>query len=603
MLRRRFLLLPLLTLTLTGPAFAQAPPPAPVKIKITNAADLPVHTYTVTSKNRPLAEDPAVVSALAAAVAKDTLSDLAQYDITDRSTLSRLYYTLTEAALLQQDYSAAHQYIGVMRGLQDKPADKATSGLVMEALADALQQPGVDFHKTLRANLERRYRAVPFASIKNDLIEQKSVIGIFTRDLYVAANAEDADTVPETGQISRKQAVSILEEAYTLRYLVANKVDFLAAYSAVLASGKAVPKANIWPAREVVLAPSAKLKPVVVAVWDSGVDISLYKSQMVTGQPGIALDKGAHLASDLLYPLAGGLKAAARYLADTKGFSDFQEGIDSPEANAFKARLAKMTPEQMSDFDDGMHEYERYSHGTGVAGIALRGNPAARLLVCRMTAGDTAPLVAVIKSEAATYRTAITYFQKRGVWVVNMSWGIRLSNIESALEQDGVVRTPAERRALAKKIFAIGFQGLSDAIRSAPGILFVAGAGNKSEDVLFNSSYPAGIKAANLIVVGAVDQSGEEAPFTSYGNVDVYANGVDIPNFVPGGAIVKSSGTSMAAPQVTNLAAKILAEHPALSVTQLKAAILHGADPHTVGGRTIRLLNPKKTLALLSTHP
>ncbi len=121
--------------------------------------------------------------------------------------------------------------------------------------------------------------------------------------------------------------------------------------------------------------------------------------------------------------------------------------------------------------------------------------------------------------------------------------------------------------------------------------------------MLFDSSYPAGIKAPNLIVVGAVDGAGDETSFTSYGNVDVYANGVDVPCFVPGGAVVKSSGTSLSTPQVTNLAAKLLAEHPALSVAQLKAAILAGADPHAVGGRTIRLLNPKKTLAQLNAHP
>lgn len=601
MLRRRFLLLPLLALALTGPAFAQAPAPAPVKTKITNAADLPVHTYTVTSKNRPLAEDPAVVSALADAVTKDIAGDLAQYDITDRSTLSSLYGALMTVALLQQDYTSVHRYNGISRSLQDKPTDKASVGLVIEALADALQHPGADFHQILRENVERAYRAGPFSSIKAELKAQKSASEIVTRDLYVAAFAEDTDAVPDTGIISRKQAIGILIEAFNLRYLIPNKADLLAAYSAVLASGKEAPKANIWLAREVTLSNSAKLKPTVVAVWDSGVDISLYKSHMVAGKPGIAFDEKARSTPALLYPLPGGEAAAAKYQADTKGISDFQNGVDSLEADSFKARLAKMTPDQMSDFDDGVSEYESYSHGTGVAGIALRGNPAARLLVCRITTGKL-PSIAQEQAEAAMNRQAVAYFKLRGVRVVNMSWNTHFSGIVSGLEQDEVVRTPAERRALARKIYDIGFQGLSEAIRSAPGILFVASAGNESEDILFNGSYPAGIKAPNLIVVGAVNQAGAEAPFTSYGNIDVYANGVDVPNFVPGGAIVKSSGTSLAAPEVTNLAAKLLAENPTLSVAQLKAAILRGADPHTVGGRTIRLLNPKKTLALLNTH-
>ena len=596
------LLLLLSALAFVGPASAQAPAPVPAKIKVTTAADLPVHTYTITSKNRPLAEDPAVVSALAAAVTKDTQDDLAKYDITDRSTLTSLYATLTMAALLQQDFDALHRYIIIGRSLQDKPADKATSGLLSEALADALQHPGTDFHQTLRKNIERAYRQAPFSSIKAGLKVQKSGLDIWTRDLLVSASAEQSDTVPDTGIISRKQGVSILDEAFSLRYIIPNKADIVAASSAILASSKAAPEANIWPGREVVLPPSAKLTPTVVAVWDSGVDISLYKSQLVSGQPGIAFDEKSRSTPALLYPLPGGAKSASAYLNDIRGVLDFQEGIDSPDADAYKARLAKMTPDQMSDFDDGVSEYESYSHGTGVAGIALHGNPAARLLVCRMTTGEL-PSIAQTEAEAAMDRQAIAYFKLRGVRVVNMSWNTHFSGIKSGLEQDEVVRTPAEQQALAKKIYDIGFQGLSEAIRSAPGILFVASAGNESEDILFNGSYPAGIKAPNLIVVGAVDQSGEETPFTSFGNVDVYANGVDVPCFVPGGAVIKFSGTSMAAPQVTNLAAKMLAEHPGLSVTQLKAALLRGADPRTVSGKTIRLLNPKKTLAQLNKRP
>lgn len=592
---RRFLLL---TLALTGTAFAQAPAPAPAKIKITSAADLPVHTYTVTSKNRPFAEDPTVVSALAAAVAKDIMGDLARYDIADRSTLRGMYLTLEKTALLQQDYTAVRRYIIIVRSLQDKPADKATSGLIIGSLADALQHPGIDFHQTFQANLESVYRPVPAVWARADARDEKSSAGVITRDLAVAMFAEKVDIPADTGRLSQKEVGDLLSEALALRYIVPNKDDLATAFSNILASHPAGPKVNIWTAREVTLPASAKLKPTVVAIWDSGVDISLYKSQLISGKPGIAFDEKAHPISALLYPMPGGAAAAAKYLADTKSISDF----DSPEATAFKTNLAKMTPDQMSDFYDGIREYESYSHGTSVTGIALRGNPAARLLVCRMTT-ETLTSIPIMPAQTAMYRRSIAYFKTRGVRVVNMSWGIQVSDIEASLEQQGVGKTDDERRTLAKQIYDIGFRGLSDAIHSAPGILFVVAAGNENADTSFNTSYPASIKAPKLIVVGAVDGAGDEASFTSFGNVDIYANGVDVPSFVPGGAIIKSSGTSMAAPQVTNLAAKVLAEHPALSVAQLKAALLRGADPYTVGGKTIRLLNPKKTLAQLNAHP
>lgn len=602
------LLLPAFAVALSGllvgtPAHAQLkapdtfPAPAAGRIKVASAADLPTHTYAVTSRASPLAEDPAVVSALAAAVSADITADLAKYDIADRTTLRGLYGTLLTAAMLQKDFPAARRDIKAIRSLQDKPVDRVTSGMVTGALIEALQSPGVDFHRALRADVERAFRTAPYALVRALLKEQKSGMGVISRDTLVAAYTGDADAAAATGHISQGQADGLLTEAFGLQYIVPNKADLIGAYSAVLESSRDVPKPDIWAARDVTLAPSAKLTPVTVAVWDSGVDVSLYRSQLVSGSPGIAYDAQARPTAGLLYPLPGGAAAATAGQAEKKGASDFRAGRDSPEAAAFKAKVASMTSDQMDDFDDGLSLYGFYAHGTSTAGVALRGNPAARLLVCRMTLGGLS--VAQAGRNAVMFRQSIAYFRTRGARVVNMSWGVGLRDIETELEKDNAGGTHTERRALARKIYGIGFRGISEAIRSAPGILFVASAGNEDEDVLFNGSYPAAVKAPNLLVVGAVDRGGEETSFTSFGNVDVYANGVDVPSFIPGGAVLKLSGTSMAAPQVTNLAAKILAAHPALTPAQAKAAILGHADRWEAGSRTILLINPRRTLAAL----
>ncbi len=601
MLRRRFLLLPLLTLALTGPAFAQAPAPAPAKIKVTTAADLPVHTYTITSKNRPLAEDPAVVSALAAAVTKDITGDLAKYDITDHSTLRKMYLTLEKAALLQGDYGAVRQYIGIVRNLQDKPADKATSGLLLGPLADALQTPGADFHTTLRANIEQAYRLVPAVLARSDIQQQEQGIRLATRDLLVTIYAQKADAVPDAGVIGQEQAGNIIGEALQLRYVVPNKSDFLTALVAVPVNHPAIPHSDIWAAREVTLTASQKLSPVTVAVWDTGVDSHLYRSQRVAGQTGIAYDAHSRPVDTLLSAFPGGPAAAAVYQWDLQGMTDLSTGADTPAAAALRARFARSTPGQIKNLTLGTSAFSYYAHGTFVAGIALHGNPVARLLVCNLPPGLPTSL-ARVGCDAASYHKIIAYLTARGVRVVNMSWDISPEKIQTLLEREGRGGSPAERRRLAQHIYDIGCRSFTRAVQSAPHILFVAAAGNQNENVLFNPSYPASLHAPNLIVVGAVDGAGEETSFTSFGNVDVYADGVDVPSFVPGGATLKLSGTSMAAPQVTNLAAKLLAEHPGLSVAQLKAALLAGADPHSVGGRTIRLLNPKKTLARLNAH-
>ena len=137
---------------------------------------------------------------------------------------------------------------------------------------------------------------------------------------------------------------------------------------------------------------------------------------------------------------------------------------------------------------------------------------------------------------------------------------------------------------------------------SAPGILFVAGAGNEDNSADFQEYIPAGLSLPNLITVGAVDRAGQETSFSTFGKtVVVHANGFEVDGPVPGGVRMKLSGTSMASPQVTNLAAKLLALQPTLTPAQLKALILGGAErlPGADGqpGR-VNLLHPRRSAQL-----
>ena len=115
----------------------------------------------------------------------------------------------------------------------------------------------------------------------------------------------------------------------------------------------------------------------------------------------------------------------------------------------------------------------------------------------------------------------------------------------------------------------------------------------------FSRPYPGGLDLPNLLVVAAVDQSGRPTDFTSYGGVvDVWANGYDVESFVPGGMRQRMSGTSQAAPQGTNLAAKILAIDPSLTPVEVIDLIRREAEP-TKGERPMLLLHPKRTIAAL----
>jgi hypothetical protein len=186
--------------------------------------------------------------------------------------------------------------------------------------------------------------------------------------------------------------------------------------------------------------------------------------------------------------------------------------------------------------------------------------------------------------------------KKAGVRVVNMSWGLSRQNIEEMIEQRGTIKDPKERAEMSRKVFGIMIGGMTEAMKSAPEILFVPAAGNSDNDNVFSEMMPTGIDLPNVITIGAIDSSGKPTSFTTFGKgVTLYANGFEVESYVPGGKRFKYSGTSMAAPNVTNLVGKMLAVNPSLTTAQVIEALKANADP-MAGYEGRYIVNPKKTV-------
>ncbi len=112
------------------------------------------------------------------------------------------------------------------------------------------------------------------------------------------------------------------------------------------------------------------------------------------------------------------------------------------------------------------------------------------------------------------------------------------------------------------------------------GILFTAAAGNSKSNNDRDPSYPASYDVDNIISVAAIDSDGRLASFSSYGRntVHVAAPGVGILSTTPDG--YKSwSGTSMATPHVSGVAALVLSHVPGISMADLKRRIVGRTSP------------------------
>ena len=166
---------------------------------------------------------------------------------------------------------------------------------------------------------------------------------------------------------------------------------------------------------------------------------------------------------------------------------------------------------------------------------------------------------------------SIRYAVDNGAKVVNMSFG---------------------------KHFSPHKKWVDDAVKYAEskGVLLVEAAGNDNENADSIEDFPNPIykdskeRASNWITVGASSDPLADRRFNSYtayfsnygkNRVDVFAPGVQIYSTLPGGNQYGSlSGTSMASPVVTGIAALILEYFPNLTAQQIKFCIEKSAvDP------------------------
>jgi subtilisin family serine protease len=593
---------------------AQAPASSP-KHKVVTASDLPRFSYPVSgAPSTMLMASDEEFNIFALKVIRDVNSVLNDYEIEDKATLRRLHSVKLDVQLLTDDNQGAMATLDTLRSLQEKPQAKATSGMIdrplVEARISTSSNSGDVFLQTFQKNLQAEIDAMEWRVVQDRVKQTKGSFEVATPDLLVASEKEGLDPgASKSNTIDLDGAETLIEDRSFIKVIYPVRQQALTVLTAYVAAHN-VRKPDIWGAREVTLTAEEKLTPVRIGIWDSGVDTVLYPHQLFTDPSpdghsphGLAYDMHGDLYNGDLQPLTPEQKGAySKVVQLEQGLSDVYSGVDSPAATEAKKTLSSMPPDQMAQFMKQANFLGQWMHGTHVAGIATRGNPAARIVVAQFYDSlpeiPFPPTVEWANKFKAAFQQIGDYFRTNDVRVVNMSWGDDVGEIEQWLTKTSAEKDPAVRKQAATEVYKIWREAIENAIRSAPHTLFVCAAGNSNSDAGFLGDVPASLHLPNLIAVGAVDQAGEETSFTSYGDtVQVDADGFQVESYVPGGTRIKMSGTSMASPNVANLAAKLIALDASLTPEETIALIKQGADKSADGRRN--LIHPKATLALL----
>lgn len=540
------------------------------------------------------------VQALADILEENLRRDLAQFDIQDPATLRGYYGTLLTLTQFKGDWNAVPALVERLKVLQDKPGPRAITGTLSNILAE--QHLSNRDSAWVQEEVRLRYGAMNWADVADGVKSFKGQMELLNPALVKGSFEQQVDVMAKNMNMAVPEGIvgSIVGARLQNEKIAPLKGAIVSALQSIIDAqekGGVATKPDVWSPRLFTISSTAKASEVGIGIWDSGVDLALFKP---TPGKGIAFDKDYRRSPDLLRPLGESQARWPKLKRLVKGSMDLQAALDTEDARLLKQAVAELKPSQVKEFEEELSLVGVYTHGTHVAGIAVEGNPFARVYTATMLwehrTEPVKPSLELSQRAAQAYKQIVQSFKDQKLRVVNMSWRYGASSLEGDLAWHNVGASPDDRKRIAREYFAIERDALREAIASAPEILFIAGSGNEDNSADFEEYIPAGLVLQNLLTVGAVDKAGEETSFSTFGKtVLVHANGFEVESYLPGGDRVKFSGTSMASPQVANLAAKLFALNPKLTVAEVREAILKTAERK---GR-VNLVHPRRAAQAL----
>jgi serine protease len=254
------------------------------------------------------------------------------------------------------------------------------------------------------------------------------------------------------------------------------------------------------------------------------------------------------------------------------------EGIDWHHPDlAASFRSGELGYDFIGNDNDPQPDNPQAFHGTHVAGIiaatrdnneGIAGWSFVQLLSVRVlndTGSGTTDVVA----------SGIRWATDHGARIINMS----LTSAESSAVMNSACRYAAQA-----------------------GVLLVAASGNEGHQAI---GFPAAL--SQCIAVGATSIDSRLSSYSNYGpEQELVAPGDTILSCVPGGSYGWEWGTSMAAPQVSGVAALVLARNRALSAAQVRAILDASAIDMGTAGRDNKygygLVNAKRAVDLAAAY-
>src|SRR5206468_973326 len=137
---------------------------------------LPRHQYAIPVLPSDMITAPGeVVQPVFDSLDKDVAHDLETLDIRDRATRTGMLMTRAAIAVRRGDNAAAREMLRQVRAQQEKPAEKLTTAVTLEAILEVRSTGGTpeQQHARLRERLEAAFGAMPWDVVGDNIKSAK----------------------------------------------------------------------------------------------------------------------------------------------------------------------------------------------------------------------------------------------------------------------------------------------------------------------------------------------------------------------------------------------------------------------------------------------
>jgi hypothetical protein len=310
-------------------------------------------------KAAEILNDDAQLARLTDKLIKNLEADLVKYDIQDKSTLKSYYATLTGCYFFRNNYDKALSFVPKMQELADKNAEKLTTAVFLRAYVSAAKTVGNEksdeFRQTFSKEFSAIWNTIPYNEVKDEVEANKGQLSLFNPNLVTAG----IDTQIQPFLDNNKNVVSedLVVSFIGIRNVLDKRVALVPSMLQVMTdlyerNASKVVKKDIWAEREAVFTDKDTGSPLVVAVWDSGVDMSIFPEYVrhkdTKGNNGIGYSLVEYKNDGLLLENPQGkiTSDVNRLQALTKGFMDIQAAINSPEADEVRRTMSSLKTEE-----------------------------------------------------------------------------------------------------------------------------------------------------------------------------------------------------------------------------------------------------------------